>query len=107
MAIRKDELPQRTKLDPAATGFLEYGRFVVVTGQAYRGVQACCDPFHRSLGDGLGEGLHERIASSPVQRSHPAKMPVQFAAIEELPERILVDPGGPSIGEELLLGNGF
>ena len=72
MAIREDELPQRTKLDPAATGFLEDGRLVVVAGHANRGVKACCDPFHRSLGDGLGDGLHERIASSPVQDSHAA-----------------------------------
>ena len=62
-------------------------------------------------GDTINSGFRERcgkrrsecVTPAAVAGSHAPQMAVEFAAVQEVGERELLDSGGPPIGEELLM----
>jgi hypothetical protein len=80
--------------------------FVVGPGQLDGRVQAGGDAADHGLGEGVGERLDQRGAARPVTGSHPAQVPVELTAGEEVGERVLLDAGGAQVGQALLVADG-
>jgi hypothetical protein len=70
-------------------------------------VQPGGDTTNSGFWERYGERLNERVTPAAVTGSHAPQTAVEFAAGKEVGERVLLDSGGPSIGEELLVGDGF
>ena len=50
----------------------------------------------------LGERLQERITTGTVTGSHTSQVTIEFAAGQEVSERVLFDVRGPAVGEQFL-----
>jgi hypothetical protein len=81
--------------DAAAVRLVEDRLFVVGPGQLDGRVQAGGDAADHGLGEGVGERLDQRGAARPVAGPHPAQVPVELTAGEEVGERVLLDAGVP------------
>jgi hypothetical protein len=97
----------RLELDAPAAGFLADGLFVVAFGELDGHVQPGGDAADGGFGERFGERLNECVASRAVARSHAPQVAVELAAGQEVGERMLLDPGGSAVGEELLMTDGF
>ena len=83
------------------------GLLVVAAGQLEGYVQPGGDPADSGFGERCGERLNERVTPAVVVGSHAPQVAVEFAAGQEVGECVLLDSGGPPVGDELLADDGF
>ena len=84
-------------------GLLADRLLVVAVGQLDGDVQPGGDAAHRGFGERFGRARRRARHGGAVAGSHAAQVAVELAAGQEVGERVLLDAGGPSVGEELLV----
>ena len=97
----------RFELDAALVGLLSDRLFVGTVGQLDGDMQPGGDAADSGFWERFGERVDERVTAAAVPGSHAAQVAVQLAAGKEVRERVLLDAGAPSVGEEFLVANGF
>ena len=80
---------------------------VVTVGQSDGDVKAGGHAADGGLWERVGESVDSRIPAGPVAGAHAPEVAVQLAAGQEVGEGVLLDAGGPAVGELLFADDGL